>query len=31
MDGYHARCVELLSPLVSDEVRDWLMQVCAPL
>jgi Xaa-Pro aminopeptidase len=31
MDGYHARCVELLSPLVSDEVRDWLIEVCKPL
>ena len=31
MDRYHARCVELLSPLVSDEVRGWLIEVCAPL
>ncbi len=31
MDSYHAKCVELLSPLVSAEVRGWLMQVCKPL
>jgi len=31
MDGYHAKCVELLSPLVSDEVRAWLIEVCKPL
>ena len=31
MDAYHARCAELLSPLLSDEVRGWLIGVCAPL
>ena len=31
MDRYHARCVELLSPLISDEVRQWLVEVCKPL
>jgi Xaa-Pro aminopeptidase len=31
MDTYHARVLELVGPLVSDEVRGWLMQVCAPL
>ncbi|MGA9657574.1 MAG: aminopeptidase P family protein [Asticcacaulis sp.] len=31
MDTYHARCVELLSPLVTDEVRTWLVEVCKPL
>jgi Xaa-Pro aminopeptidase len=31
MNAYHARCVEFLSPLVTEEVRGWLMDVCAPL
>ncbi|MCR6658352.1 MAG: aminopeptidase P family protein [Asticcacaulis sp.] len=31
MDSYHTRVVELVGPLVSDEVRGWLMDVCAPL
>jgi len=31
MDAYHARCVDLLSSLVSAEVRAWLVEVCAPL
>lgn len=31
MDSYHARCVALLSPLVSDEVRGWLIEACKPL
>ncbi|MFT4074055.1 MAG: aminopeptidase P family protein [Asticcacaulis sp.] len=31
MDGYHAKVLELVGPLVSDEVRGWLMQACAPL
>ncbi len=31
MDTYHAKVVELVGPLVSDEVRAWLVKVCAPL
>ncbi|WP_438846326.1 M24B family metallopeptidase, partial [Asticcacaulis taihuensis] len=31
MDDYHAHCVELLSRLVTDEVRGWLEDVCQPL
>ena len=31
MDGYHARVLELIGPLVSAEVRAWLETACAPL
>ncbi len=31
MDGYHSRVLERVGPLVSEEVRTWLEQVCAPL
>ena len=31
MDGYHARVLELIGPLVSPEVRAWLETACAPL
>ena len=31
MDAYHARCVELLAPLVPADVRAWLIEVCKPL
>ena len=31
MDAYHARCIELLSPLLPDDVRAWLIDVCRPL
>lgn len=31
MDAYHAKCVELLSPLVPAEVKSWLVEVCKPL
>lgn len=31
MDGYHARVLELIGPLVNAEVRAWLETACAPL
>ncbi len=31
MDGYHARVLELIGPLVNSEVRLWLETACAPL
>ena len=31
MDGYHARVLELIGPLVDDDVRLWLETACAPL
>ena len=31
MDGYHARVLELIGPLVDSEVRLWLETACAPL
>jgi Xaa-Pro aminopeptidase len=31
MDAYHAKTLELLSPLVSADVRAWLETVCKPL
>ncbi len=31
MDAYHARTLELVGPLVSADVRNWLEMVCAPL
>ncbi|MBI5940619.1 MAG: aminopeptidase P family protein [Caulobacterales bacterium] len=31
MDGYHARVLELIGPLVDGEVRAWLETACAPL
>ena len=31
LDGYHARVLTELSPLVSDPARDWLVAACAPL
>jgi len=31
LDGYHARVLREVGPLVSGEVRAWLAEVCAPL
>lgn len=31
LNAYHAKCIELLSPLVTTEVSGWLTEVCAPL
>jgi Xaa-Pro aminopeptidase len=30
LDGYHARVLEIIGPLVEDDVRAWLEEVCAP-
>ncbi len=30
LDGYHARVLREISPLVSEPVQAWLTQVCAP-
>ncbi len=31
LDGYHARVREVISPLVGDDVRDWLIAATAPI
>jgi Xaa-Pro aminopeptidase len=30
LDGYHARVLEIIGPLVEDDVRAWLEEVCSP-
>lgn len=31
LDGYHAKTLALLGPLVDSDVHDWLVAACAPL
>lgn len=31
LNAYHAQTLDMLSPLVSQETLDWLVQACAPL
>lgn len=31
LDAYHAKTLQMLAPLVEDDVQDWLIAACAPL
>ncbi len=31
LNAYHAQTLEMLAPLVTDEILDWLTRACAPL